>query len=45
LKFQGNISIFIGRRIGVDFDKGRTIIKFRPRKFGGQLGNVRPTKE
>ena len=33
-----------GRRICVDFERGRTVIKFRPRKFGGGLGDTRRGK-
>lgn len=29
-----------GRRISVDIEKGRTILSFRPRRFGGGVGMI-----
>lgn len=34
-----------GKRVVVDVERGRTVRKWRPRRFGGGLGNVRETRK
>jgi U1 small nuclear ribonucleoprotein 70kDa len=34
-----------GQRVVVDVERGRTVRKWRPRRFGGGLGNVRQTRK
>jgi len=33
-----------GRRVAIDFERGRTVLNWRPRKFGGGLGDTRKGK-
>lgn len=30
-----------GRKVVVDYERGRTVLKFRPRRLGGGLGELR----